>query len=140
MEIVIGIIILIFIIVLIQYNTLIKKRKIVEQELATIDVYLTQRFELIPNLADCVKKYSIYEEKMFTNLTEMRTSYLNGKDLTTGRLTDVELNKLIATFENHPDLKANEQFLNLQKKLASVKKQVFHTSSLLLGWIYFGIN
>ena len=85
MEIIIGIIILIFIIVLIQYNTLIKKRKIVEQELATIDVYLTQRFDLIPNLVECVKAYTKHESEIFKTITQMRTQYMNTKDLEEGR-------------------------------------------------------
>ena len=95
---IVVIVVLILIYALITYNLIVKRLNSVMHSKSSIDVYLTQRFELISNLADCVKKYSIYEEKMFTNLTEMRTSYLNGKDLTTGRLTDVELNKLIATF------------------------------------------
>ena len=61
MGIVICIIVIILIIVLIQYNILVKNKKRVEQELATIDVYLTQRFDLIPNLVECVKAYTKHE-------------------------------------------------------------------------------
>lgn len=124
MEIVIGIIILIFIIVLIQYNTLIKKRKIVEQELATIDVYLTQRFDLIPNLVECVKAYTKHESEIFKTITQMRTQYMNTKDLEEGKKLNTECNKLIAYIENYPDLKASEQYLLLQKKLSKIESQL----------------
>ena len=115
MGIVIGIIILIIVIVLIQYNILVKNKKRVEQELATIDVYLTQRFDLIPNLVECVKAYTKHENELFEKIAQMRTQYMNTKDLEEGKKLNAEYNKLIAYIENYPDLKASEQYLLLQK-------------------------
>lgn len=124
MEIAIGIIILIFIIVLIQYNMLVKTKKRVEQEASTIDVYLTQRFDLIPNLVECVKAYTEHEEELFEKITKMRAQYMNTKDLEEGEKLDSECNKLIAYIENYPDLKASEQYLLLQKKLSKIESQL----------------
>lgn len=124
MEIAIGIIILIFIIVLIQYNMLVKTKKRVEQEASTIDVYLTQRFDLIPNLVECVKAYTEHEEELLEKITKMRAQYMNTKDLEEGEKLDSECNKLIAYIENYPDLKASEQYLLLQKKLSKIESQL----------------
>ena len=124
MEIVIGIIILIIVIVLIQYNILVKNKKRVEQELATIDVYLTQRFDLIPNLVECVKAYTKHESELFEKIAQMRTQYMNTKDLEEGKKLNAEYNKLIAYIENYPDLKASEQYLLLQKKLSKIESQL----------------
>ena len=124
MGIVIGIIILIIVIVLIQYNILVKNKKRVEQELATIDVYLTQRFDLIPNLVECVKAYTKHESELFEKIAQMRTQYMNTKDLEEGKKLNAEYNKLIAYIENYPDLKASEQYLLLQKKLSKIESQL----------------
>lgn len=124
MGIVIGIIILIIVIVLIQYNILVKNKKRVEQELATIDVYLTQRFDLIPNLVECVKAYTKHESELFEKIAQMRTQYTNTKDLEEGKKLNAEYNKLIAYIENYPDLKASEQYLLLQKKLSKIESQL----------------
>lgn len=70
---VIGIILFIVFIVLGKYNGFIKSKKKVEQERATIDVYLTQRFDLIPNLVECVKAYTKHESEIFEKITRMRT-------------------------------------------------------------------
>ena len=124
MGIVICIIVIILIIVLIQYNILVKNKKRVEQELATIDVYLTQRIDLIPNLVECVKAYTKHESELFKNIAQMRTQYMNTKDLEEGEKLNAECNKLIAYIENYPDLKASEQYLLLQKKLSKIESQL----------------
>lgn len=124
MEIVIGIIVLIFIIVLIQYNGLVKAKKKVEQAESTIDVYLTQRFDLIPNLVECVKSYTNHESELFEKVAKMRASYMNTKDLKEAEKLDSECNKIIAYIENYPDLKASDQYLSLQQKLTKIESQL----------------
>ena len=104
------------------YNNINKKR--VEQEASTIDVYLTQRFDLIPNLVECVKAYTEHEEELLEKITKMRAQYMNTKDLEEGEKLDSECNKLIAYIENYPDLKASEQYLLLQKKLSKIESQL----------------
>lgn len=124
MEIVIGIIVLIFVIVLIQYNGLVKAKKKVEQAESTIDVYLTQRFDLIPNLVECVKSYTNHESELFEKVAKMRANYMNTKDLKEAEKLDSECNKLIAYIENYPDLKASDQYLSLQQKLTKIESQL----------------
>lgn len=125
MAIVIGVTLaIIFIYFLIIYNVMIKRKSEVEHAKSSIDVYLTQRFDLIPNLVTCVKEYAKYEEKIFEEITELRTEYLKTKELSNGEKLEKELNDVILTVENYPELKANEQFLNLQKNLAKMENQI----------------
>lgn len=125
MAIVIGVILaIIFMYFLIIYNVMIKRKNEVEHAKSSIDVYLTQRFDLIPNLVTCVKEYAKYEEKIFEEITELRTEYLKTKELSNGEKLEKELNDVILTVENYPELKANEQFLNLQKNLAKMENQI----------------
>lgn len=125
MAIVIGVILaIIFMYFLIIYNVMIKRQNEVEHSKSSIDVYLTQRFDLIPNLVTCVKEYAKYEEKIFEEITELRTEYLKTKELSNGEKLEKELNDVILTVENYPELKANEQFLNLQKNLTKMENQI----------------
>ena len=125
MAIVIGVILaIIFMYFLIIYNVMIKRQNEVEHAKSSIDVYLTQRFDLIPNLVTCVKEYAKYEEKIFEEITELRTEYLKTKELSNGEKLEKELNDVILTVENYPVLKANEQFLNLQKNLTKMENQI----------------
>lgn len=122
---IIGIIVVVLIIVILgKYNELIKTKKKVEQERATIDVYLTQRFDLIPNLVECVKAYTKHENEIFEKIAIMRTEYMNTKNLEKGEELNNECNRLVATIENYPDLKASEQFLALQQKLSKIESQL----------------
>ena len=109
---------------LITYNGLTKKRLRVQQAASGIEVYLTQRFDLIPNLVECVKAYCKYEESVLEEITNLRTSYHENKDLQTGEKLDQKYYGLMAVAENTPDLKASEQFLNLQKNLSKIESQI----------------
>ena len=106
------------------YNGLVKKRNAVKQSRSSIDVYLTQRFDLIPNLVECVKGYAKHEEKLLESITKLRTEYNVSKDLDKASLLNTQMNKLIAIVENYPDLKASENFLNLQKNLTKMEDQL----------------
>lgn len=124
MEIAIILTLAIIIIVLINYNSLIKLRNKVRQSESVIDVYLNQRFDLIPNLVECVKGYNKHEKELLENITKMRTAYNENKNLKKAQELNNNLNKLMLVAENYPDLKANEQFLNLQKNLTKMESQL----------------
>lgn len=118
------IIILIVIYILITYNSLTKKKLKVAQAKSGIDVYLKQRFDLIPNLVECVKGYYKYEKKVLEEVTKLRNLYNKDKDLKVAEELNQKLYGLIAVAEDNPDLKANEQFLNLQKNLSKMENQL----------------
>ena len=124
MEIIIIIVIAILLVLLIMYNGLVKKRNAVKQSRSSIDVYLTQRFDLIPNLVECVKGYAKHEENLLESITKLRTEYNVSKDLDKASLLNTQMNKLIAIVENYPDLTASENFLNLQKNLTKMEDQL----------------
>lgn len=113
----IGIIVILLMVLFAQYNKLVSLRMKVKQSKAGIDVYLQQRFDLIPNIIESVKSYMKYEQQLIESLTELRAAYNKTKDIKVGEELNNKLNTLIATAENYPDLKASELFLNLQENL-----------------------
>ena len=124
MGIAIIVLVVLGIIILGMYNGLVTAKKKVEQAESTIDVYFTQRFDLIPNLVECVKAYTKHESNLFEKVAEMRVSYMHTKDLEEAERLNSECNKLIAYIENYPELKASEQYLSLQKKLTKIESQL----------------
>ncbi len=125
MYLLIILLIIILLVLAIMYNSIIKLKRKVEQSKSGIDVYCQQRFDLIPNLVKTVKEYANYESKVLENITSLREQYFNTKDLTIGEELNNKVNKvLIAIDENYPDLKASEQFLNLQKNLVKTENQL----------------
>ena len=124
--IIVGIVIAIIIIyILVKYNSLIKLRNTVKQSESTIDVYLNQRFDLIPNLVECVKGYTNHEKAVLENITELRTQYLNSnKNLKKAEELNNSINGVLAVAEAYPELKASEQFLNLQNNLTKIESQL----------------
>lgn len=120
------VIFLVLLIVLLQYNSLIKSLNKVKQSKSGIDVYLNQRFDLIPNLVECVKGYSQHEKDVIEKITKMRSSYMNNKnlDLKQARNLNTGINKLMLVTENYPELKSSEQYLKLQRTLTKLESQL----------------
>ena len=78
---IILVIVVIFILVIISlYNNLVRLRNKVTQAKSGIDVYLNQRFDLIPNLVECVKAYSKHEQDLLTEITNLRATHTNNQD------------------------------------------------------------
>ena len=97
----------------------------VKKSRSGIDIYLNQRFDLIPNLVECVKEYTKYEKEILENTTKLRSEYLkNTKNIKKAEELSNSINKIIAIAENYPNLKANEQFLNLQNSLKKIESQL----------------
>lgn len=107
-----------------EYNKLTKQKLRVKQAESAIDVYLQQRFDLIPNLVTCVKKYCEYEKELLTEIAELRSLYKENKNLETGKELNEKLSSLLVIAENYPDLKADEQFSSLQKSLLKMEDQL----------------
>ena len=120
--IIIAIIILLY--MFFTYNSFVSKQNKVKQAYSGIDVYLTQRFDLIPNLVECVKGYMTYEQETLEKISEHRTKYLQNKNLKDAENLNNECNTILALAENYPELKASEQFLNLQKNLSKIESQL----------------
>lgn len=122
LEIILAIII---IYILVKYNKLIKLKNKVKQSESGIDVYLNQRFDLIPNLVECVKGYANHEKSVIENVTKMRSEYMKtNKNLKKAEELNNSMNGILAIAEGYPELKASEQFLNLQKNLSKIESQL----------------
>ena len=122
--IILAVIIFLTIAIISIFNNLIRARNKVKQSKSAIDVYLTQRFDLIPNLVETVKAYAIHETQTFTKMTEMRSQYANTKSIKLGETLTNEMNTIMAVAENYPELKASEQFLSLEKTLIRIESQL----------------
>lgn len=122
----ISIIIIILIIFFLLYNKLIRLKNKVKQAQSGIDVYLNQRFDLIPNLVECVKAYSNYESTTFENVIKLREAYNQEKDTNFEQANEInkEFDSILAIAENYPELKASEQYLKLQKSLIKIESQL----------------
>lgn len=123
--IILGIILFILILYIItKYNGFKKKRLQVEQAKKAIDIYLKQRFDLIPNLVEVVKGEKEYEKEVLESLTKLRSEATKEHGLQEKAKLNNEYNKILLLAENYPNLKSNASFLNLQKQLTKMENQL----------------
>ncbi len=122
---ILAILLLVAATIAILYNRLIRDRNRVDAAWSDIDVQLQRRHDLIPQLVKAVDQYAGYERATLEAVTNLRAQAMQMKDVT--ELGDAEealgagLQRLLAVAEQYPDLKANENFLGLQKELAEIE-------------------
>ncbi len=128
--IVIVVIVLAVLFVIGLYNGLVQRRLRIDEAFAQIDVQLKRRHDLIPNLVNAVKGYMGFEQKVLTDVTNARAAAVaagaqgpaaqaQAENMLTGALRS-----LFAVVENYPNLKANENVLNLQEQLTTTENQI----------------
>lgn len=126
--IILGIVAALVIWVLFTYNSLITLRNRVREAWSQIDVQLKRRSSLIPNLVEAVKGYAKHEKAVFENVTKARSALLGAKSpreaATANDLLSGALKSLFALAENYPDLKASENFKQLQEELSDTETKV----------------
>jgi len=110
------------------YNRLIALRNRVKEAWADIEVQLKRRYDLIPNLVETVKGYAAHERELFEKVTEARTKAIGAKTIKEkGEAENVlsgTLKTLFAVSENYPQLRASENFLELQRELTDTEDKV----------------
>lgn len=110
------------------YNALIKKRNSVDESFATMDVYLKKRWDLIPNLVSTVKGYAKHEAETLEKVIAARNGGYSALSDEEKMEVNKELSKSIANInvvaEQYPDLKANQNFMNLQNQLNSTETDI----------------
>lgn len=119
------------------YNSLVDKQQTVDQQWAEVENQYQRRSDLIPNLVATVKGYAAHEEKTFTEVTQARANAtainIDANDLTEenlARFTEAQnqltgaLKSLLAVSEAYPDLKANENFRDLQVQLEGTENRI----------------
>lgn len=126
--IILGAIALIVLYIVFAYNGLVRLKQQAIEAFSDIDVQLKRRFDLIPNLLETVKGYAGHEREVLENVTRARTQAISAStpheqaradDFLTGTLKT-----LFAVSENYPDLKANANFLDLQRELADTENKI----------------
>ena len=112
------------------YNKFIRKNNKVKEKESQIDVLLNQRFDLIPNIVECVKGYTKHESSTLEELTSLRSSYNNhGFSIEETESIDKKFNNVMMLAESYPDLKANTQFLSLQNNLNEIENKLSYARS-----------
>jgi LemA protein len=111
------------------YNSLISKKNQVANAFSAIDVMLKKRFDLLPNLVETVKQYMQYEGDTLTKITELRGKALDANATEGDRLAldsqiGTAVKGLMVSVESYPDLKANQNFLNLQTTWTESEEQI----------------
>ena len=122
------------------YNGLVSLRNKKDDQWSQIDVQLKRRADLIPNLVEIVKGYAKHESETLEKVIEARNTYMTAKTpeeemKASGEVTQA-LNKLLALSEAYPELKANENFLGLQKDVSDTEDKIsyarqFYNDSVL---------
>jgi LemA protein len=128
---IIGAIIVVVLVVLIGiYNGLVQKRLRVDEAFAQIEVQLKRRHDLIPNLVNAVKGYMGFEQKVLTDVTNARAAAVSAGAEGPAQQAAAEnaltgtLRSLFAVVENYPELKANQNVLELQEQLTTTENQI----------------
>lgn len=125
---VLGLILIVVLWAIMTYNALIKLKNMVEEGWSGIDVQLKRRANLIPNLIEAVKGYMGHEKDLLTRVTELRAQALATDDPAAKAPLEQALTglvgRIIAVAENYPDLKASQNFQDLQTQLADVENQI----------------
>jgi len=111
------------------YNNLIRKRNEVDNAFGGMDVQLKKRYDLIPNIVATVKQYATHEKELLTKVTEMRAKATSGnisneEKVALDNQISAGMKSIMVAVENYPDLKANENFMNLQRTLNEVESQI----------------
>jgi LemA protein len=123
-----GVIVFIVVIGIGMYNGLIRRRNMVDQAFSTIDVQLTQRYDLIPKLVETVKQYMTHERSLLEEIVRLRSRAVATHDPVEKVQADNDLTRamgqLNVTMENYPQLKASDTFVQLQRSLNEVEEQL----------------
>jgi len=135
--IILGIVVVVAVWVIFAYNNFVRLVQRAKEAWADIDVQLKRRYDLIPNLVSTVKGYAGHEKETFDQVTEARAKatqvHVDPSNITPEQIAAMagaeqsltqSLGKLLAVAESYPDLKANENFLELQRELSDTENKI----------------
>ena len=126
--IIIAVVVVIILAIIGIYNNLVRLRNNRENAFADIDVQLKQRFDLVPQLVATVKGYATHEKELLENITAARTAGVNATSIDDKIKADQQLTSALAGLkvqvEAYPDLKANQNFMQLQGELADIENKL----------------
>lgn len=126
--IIIGVVVVIALWAISVYNGLVKLRNNRENAFANIDVQLQQRYDLVPQLVNTVKGYAAHEKELLERITAARSACMNATSVNDKITADNQLTSALAglkvSVEAYPDLKANQNFMQLQTELADIENKL----------------
>lgn len=128
--IVIGVIVVVLVIVFIgMYNGIVASKNQVEESYSAIDTVFQNRYDLIPNLVQVVQQYASHEKDILENVTKLRSNAMNNQELTQEKLENENMlsgtmKSIFALSENYPDLKANQNFIQLQNQWTEIEDRM----------------
>jgi LemA protein len=135
--IVIGAVVLIGLIVFVIYNGLVKARNMADESWSGVDVQLKRRRDLIPNLVSTVQAYATHERETFDAVTQARATAEGASNPAQGvpaeNMLTAALTGLFGVAEAYPDLKASDNFIDLQNQLANVEDNVAAARNIYNG-------
>jgi len=118
----------IFVYLITIYNSLVRLKNDIDKAWANIDVLLKQRHDELPKLIETCKGYMQYEQKTFQLITEARTAFMKagsvGEKAQADNMISGALKSLFAVAENYPELKANNNFMQLQKRISELEEKI----------------
>jgi LemA protein len=126
--IIVGIVVLLGLAVLLLYNRMVSRRNAVDNSWAQIEAALQRRHDLIPNLVESVKGYATHEKETFENVTKARSTAVSAKAPGTQAAAEdfltAALGRLMVVAEQYPELRATENFQQLQQQLSETEDQI----------------
>lgn len=135
-----AVVVLLVIFLVVGYNGLVRRRNRIDNAWSQIDVQLKRRYDLIPNLVETVKGYAAHERETFEKVVQARAAAIGAQTVhdqaEAENVLSGALKSLFAVAEAYPDLKANQNFLNLQEELTSTEDRIayarqFYNDSVL---------
>ena len=124
----IAVLVILVLWVIAKYNAFIRAENRIDNAWAQIDVQLQRRGELIPNLMETVKGYMKHEREVLENVTKARSQLMSAQNpaakMAAEGILEKALGRLFAVAEAYPDLKANQNFLNLQDELTHTENKI----------------
>lgn len=137
--IVLGIVALLVIYGISQYNGFVTLKNVVEEAFSTMDVYLKKRYDLIPNIVETVKGYASHEKETLEQVISARNKAVNATSPEAQLEAEGDLNKvmgrLFALTESYPDLKANTNFMDLQNQLQTIETEIAQSRKYYNGTV-----
>ncbi len=137
--IILVVVILVLCYLVVTYNKAVGLRNYVREAFSTMDVYLKKRWDLVPNLVECVKAYAEHEKGVFAGVTDLRTrsydSLSQNEKLNVNEQLGAAIPKLIAVAENYPELKANENFTHLMQELSKIEEDIANARKYYNGTV-----
>ena len=128
MWIILLVVVLIIVFIISTYNGLVRSKIKVDNAWSQIDVQLQRRFDLIPNFVETVKGYMTHEQETFEKIAKLRTSWANASSISDKAALDNQLSETLKTImavsENYPELKANQNFMQLSQELKNTEDKI----------------